>query len=263
MSDTGDFYVGYLRTPRRIAVLIWWFVPTLILAVLGLGWYVSGSQNDPGDGVWHDESETFVGQFGATPYPHVRLPTNRPDRPIETILLVSEGKHGAGARTRSLAGKIVRVRGTLLERDGVRLLELAGDESVTPGGTLSSADAARLARTEAGKRHASPQRITLRGEIIDPKCYSGAMKPGEGKAHKECATLCIAGGIPPMFVTVDGAGKRVYFLLTDRAGRALDGDVLRERVLPFVADAVEITGELEVRDDLTLFRIDPTSIRRL
>jgi len=28
---------------------------------------------------------------------------------------------------------------------------------------------------------------TLRGEVIDPKCYIGAMKPGGGKTHKACA----------------------------------------------------------------------------
>ena len=38
--------------------------------------------------------------------------------------------------------------------------------------------------------------VTLKGEIIDPKCYLGAMKPGGGKTHKACAMRCIAGGIP-------------------------------------------------------------------
>lgn len=263
MGDNSEFYVGYLETPRRISVFLRWSVPTLMLAVLGLGWYVSGSQNDPGNGVWHDESETFVGRIGATPYPHIRVLTNRRDSPIETILLVSESKHGAGERAKALAGQIVGVRGTILERDGVRLLELAEDAPLKPGHSLPPADAAGLAPFGMDSRRISRVRVTLRGEIIDPKCYSGAMKPGEGKAHKECATLCIAGGIPPMFVTLDAAGERGYFLLTDRAGQALEGRVLHEQVLPFVADAVEITGELETRDDLTLFRIDPTSIRRL
>ncbi|MBI5862989.1 MAG: hypothetical protein HZB38_00470 [Planctomycetes bacterium] len=263
MGDVNEFYVGYLKAPPRIAVFLRWSAPTLILAMLGLAWRLSGAQNDPGDGVWHDESESLVGRIGATPYPHVCVLSKRADHPIETILLVSEGKHGGGERVAALAGQIARVRGTIVERDGIRLLELADDELLERADSLSPADAADLAASETNPRRDSLGRVTLQGEIIDPKCYSGAMKPGEGKAHKECATLCIAGGIPPMFVTLDAAGKRSYFLLTDPAGRALEGRVLHEQVLPFVADAVEISGELEMRDDLALLRIDPTSIRRL
>jgi len=27
-------------------------------------------------------------------------------------------------------------------------------------------------------------KMTLQGEIIDPKCYFGVMKPGKGKIHR-------------------------------------------------------------------------------
>ena len=50
---------------------------------------------------------------------------------------------------------------------------------------------------------------TLRGEIVDSKCYLGAMKPGDQKTHKACATLCIRGGIPPVLVErLPGGGTR-------------------------------------------------------
>ena len=38
----------------------------------------------------------------------------------------------------------------------------------------------------------------LKGEIYDPKCAFGAMKPGFGKPHRSCAIRCISGGVPPI-----------------------------------------------------------------
>ncbi len=259
MADTNEFYVGYFKTPPALARFLRWVLPILIVAGLAVAWFVSRSQNDPGDGVWHDDAQAFVGRIAATPYPLIRVPSAQPGRPVETILLVSEGKHGGGERVAALDGRIARARGTILARDGRRLLELADTDALTADQSLSPAEAARLAAPSV----VPMGQVTLRGEIIDPKCYSGAMKPGEGKAHKECATLCIAGGIPPMFVTLDDAGHRSYYLLTNPAGEALADSALHEKVLPFVADAVEISGVLEARDDLQVFKIDPASIRRL
>lgn len=254
MANTTEFYVGYFKAPPALARFLRWVLPVLIVVVLAAAWFVSRSQNDPGDGVWHDDVQAFVGRIVAKPYPLIRVPSRQPGGPVETILLVSEGKHGSGERVAALDGRIARVRGTILERDGRRLLELAESDAVEPDQSLSQPEEARL----ASPTFVPMGQVTLRGEIIDPKCYSGAMKPGEGKTHKECATLCIAGGIPPMFVTLDDAGRRSYYLLTNPAGEALD-----DRILPFVADAVEISGVLERRDDLQVLRIDPASIRRL
>jgi hypothetical protein len=254
MANTSEFYVGYFKTPPALARFLRWVLPVLIVVALAVAWFVSRSQNDPGDGVWHDDAQSLVGRIAAKPYPLIRVPSRQPGSPVETILLVSEGKHGGGERVAALDGRIARVRGTILERDGRRLLELAENDAVTPGTSLSQSEEARLASPTV----VPMGQVTLRGEIIDPKCYSGAMKPGEGKTHKECATLCIAGGIPPMFVTLDDAGRRSYYLLTSADGEALD-----DRILPFVADAVEISGVLERRDDLQVFKIDPGSIRRL
>lgn len=263
MRDGGEFYVGYLKAPRGLTRFLRGCVPVLIAGALVLAWNLSRAQNDPGNGVWHDQQQTLTGRISATPYPLIRVASSRPAAPVESILLVSEGKHGGGSRVTSLHGRIVQARGTILERDGHRLMELADGDALRPDDARSAAPASAVAGPGAEPRRAILGRVTLQGEIIDPKCYSGAMKPGEGKAHKECATLCIAGGIPPMFVSLDAAGRRQYYLLVDSAGRALQGRTLHERLLPFVADAVEISGELESCDDLTLLRIDPASIRRL
>ncbi|MBL8878702.1 MAG: hypothetical protein JNG88_06230 [Phycisphaerales bacterium] len=259
MVQPGEFYVGYLKAPPGVAVFLRWAVSGLMAATLAIAWFVSRSQNDPGDAVWHDDAETLIGRIAAAPYPLIRIWSGQPDQPVRTVLLVSEGKHGGGERVAALDGRMARVRGAILERDTCRLLELAEGDALKPDRSPSGGDADRL----SAPRIVALGQVTLRGEIIDPKCYSGAMKPGEGKTHKECATLCIAGGIPPMFVTIDDAGRRSYYLLTDHDGRALTGAALHDGVLPFVADAVEIRGALEKYDDLAVLKIDPARIRRL
>jgi hypothetical protein len=256
-APNGDFYVGYLKVPPRLGGFLRWCVPSAIVAVLTLAWYVSRSQNNPGSGVWHADAQTLVGRIAATPYPMVRVLSGKPGSPIETVLLVSEGKHGGGERVAALDGRIARVRGSILERDGRRLLELADGEAVTPDDSLPAVDAARLAEPGASPTGASLGRVILRGEIIDPKCYLGAMKPGGGKTHKACAMLCISGGIPPMLVTRDAANNETFYLLATEDGRAAN-----ERVLDFVGDSVEVSGRLERHGDLLLLRVAADGMRR-
>src|SRR3970282_2647122 len=37
---------------------------------------------------------------------------------------------------------------------------------------------------------------TIKGEIIDSKCYLTGMMGGKGEEHKDCAIACIKGGLP-------------------------------------------------------------------
>jgi len=167
------------------------------------------------------------------------------------LLLVGEGKRGIGEVPAELDGRFVEVRGDLIERGAPRLLTLSGASSIELRETESSVPPGFPAKESLGP-------TTLRGSIFDPKCYFGAMKPGEGEVHKACATLCISGGIPPMFMTVDPTGRRSYFLITGTTG-----EPLREPLLEFVADPVEVDGVVWRRGDLLLFGIDPSRIRRL
>jgi hypothetical protein len=84
------------------------------------------------------------------------------------------------------------------------------------------------------------------------------MKPGEGITHKQCATLCIRGGIPPMFVTQRSDGTRSYILLASPTNGPLDPDAY-----PFIGDDVELSGELSDWGDLELLRVDAADIRRM
>ena len=45
---------------------------------------------------------------------------------------------------------------------------------------------------------------TLKGELIDIKCYSSGMGGGSGEEHQDCAIQCIRGGLPVGLVDEKG-----------------------------------------------------------
>jgi hypothetical protein len=104
----------------------------------------------------------------------------------------------------------------------------------------------------AGLRRSPPQtlgRVSLRGEIVDSKCYLGAMRPGGGRTHRGCALLCLKGGVPPLFVSRNGGtGPSVYLLAGEDFGPA--PDALIDLVgLPVVVDAYVVR-----LDDVSVLR---------
>lgn len=94
------------------------------------------------------------------------------------------------------------------------------------------------------------------GEICDGKCYTGAMRPGEGLAHRACANVCLVGGVPPVFVSTDRIDGEEFLLMADA-----DGGPVTDALLDHVATLVEVEGDVERRGDILVFRIDPDSIR--
>lgn len=238
-----DFFVGYLPTPLRDARFLFSFLPILALALVGAAIVVSGFQRDPGDGAWNTGQEvTLEGELVAAPFPMLRLGDSAGS--IERVLLVEMGKHGADARVAAIVRTdgtrvAVRARGFVIERDGQRMLELAEDDAITVGGVLPPAgDTRRLGTLE------------LDGEIVDSKCWLGVMKPGDGKAHRDCATLCIRGGIPPSIVcrAADGSLRRA--LLVGQDGLPLSIEVLA----PWIARPVRVRGDVDVVEGLAIVR---------
>ena len=98
----------------------------------------------------------------------------------------------------------------------------------------------------------------LAGQIMDSKCFFGVMRPGRGKTHKACASLCIRGGIPPSMWVRNRAGGESVLLLTDADGGPMSMDIL-----PFVADPVSVTGEVVRVGDLLQLRADVSAFRRI
>jgi hypothetical protein len=250
-----DFFIGWLPVPARSARYLGVVVPLLLLLVAIVAGALPLWQQSPGDGAWESDAVcTVEGIIQAQPYALLRTLAGEDDS-VRTLLLVEEGKFGAGERAEPLAGQYVRATGTLLHRDDRWMLELSSRPDalvpVRPGSRPA------VARAPASRpQHAGP--VALQGEVIDPKCYLGAMRPGGGKTHKACAMLCIAGGIPPMFVTRDQAGRETFYLLASH-----DGTSAKDVVLDFIGDMVELRGQLVVEDDLRLLRLAPGGVRRL
>ncbi len=76
--------------------------------------------------------------------------------------------------------------------------------------------------------------------------------------QRSCAARCISGGIPPVLCVRDESGTAAYLLLVDPSGRAVN-----ERVLDYVAEPIEITGEVIRVGEQLVLRADPADYRRL
>ena len=98
--------------------------------------------------------------------------------------------------------------------------------------------------------------VTLRGEIVDSKCFLGVMTPGQGKTHRACASLCLRGGIPPALFVEDRAGASRLVLLVSPAGDALDPAIVADRAF----EPTEMTGRLERTDGWWRLRTDPATL---
>lgn len=71
----------------------------------------------------------------------------------------------------------------------------------------------------------------VQGEIIDPKCYFGAMNPGSGKPHLSCATRCISGGIMPVLKYTFNQEER-FAILLNANGKPVNQTAARYTAMP-------------------------------
>lgn len=238
-ADRDQHFIGWLPMPRSFSRFLIPVAVGLIVCAVVLAVFVAWGQQSPGNGQWENEkTTTLVGIVYSEPYAMIRVLDARPNGQPISILLVESGKFGAKDRVRSHEGRPVRVMGTLLARDGWKMLELSEEPESLTTATLSETEQQRL-------RRAKPRdlgRVTLKGEIVDSKCYLGAMKPGGGKTHKGCAALCLRGGIPPLFVV---AGSEAPYLLTDSDSRYIE----------HVGEWVELEGQLEQWDDFRVLKL--------
>jgi hypothetical protein len=241
MND--DFYVGYLpKSPTglgRIAAQI--AVGVLLAGLIAGGLLIFGQPPFATSKFEYGEYRDYAGVVEEWPYP-ILVSDHA------SFLLVAPGKHGLSDTVKGMQGKQVRLKGSLIERAPDRMIE------VVPGSIAADTPQSHL--TVRSVIDLGP--VTLRGEIVDTKCYLGVMNPGERKVHRDCAVRCISGGVPPAFLARDAAGDARILLLVGDDGRALS-----KEVLPFVAEPLEISGVL-VRTGSTLtLKADPARFRRI
>jgi hypothetical protein len=251
-TPDAEFYVGYLPTaPPRLARTLQNRVVALffLVALAGAGLPLL-HQLRPAARFEYGSAVQMAGTLAALPHPRLLVPRpGRADGPaaVSSFPLVAPWKHGADELVAGLDGRRVRLRATLAHRDGVTVAE------VVPGSLRAEEEPPVAAPEEVvlGRR-------TLRGEIVDSKCFFGVMNPGELKPHRACAVRCLSGGIPPVLCVRDAAGRASYFWLL-----AADGSALGPELLEFVAEPVAIEGELRRRGEDLVLRADPSTYRRL
>ncbi|MEQ1677707.1 MAG: hypothetical protein ABL876_13445, partial [Chitinophagaceae bacterium] len=136
-----------------------------------------------------------------------------------TMPLVGYGKFGAEGVIKelekknniSLDKKEVTFKGTLIYNDGKTLLQIDKNDHPMIHVTAAAPQPEPVVKALGA--------VTLTGEVLDPKCYFGVMKPGYGKPHRDCAIRCIAGGMSPVFYVRNENGEADYYLILDENGK--------------------------------------------
>lgn len=254
-----EFYIGWQsEAPRSFSRHIRKVLIALALICVAVSIALAIFQQKFGTGTFEFGKLTEIkGIYFNTPVPNIKVVKGKDifgNLNCLTIPLVGYGKHGADGiigdieqkRNILLHGKQVIMKGTLLYNDGKTLMQIdANDEPVLNIGTQADPSLFPV-RKELGIQ-------TIKGEIIDPKCYFGVMKPGEGKPHKDCAIRCILGGIPPVFHVRNEKGESNYYLVTGP-----NGEKMNEAVKNYVAEPVTVKAMIVQSDDWIVMRIQDT-----
>jgi hypothetical protein len=249
MANRDPFYIGYLdRIPEGIAGRTRFAVAMLVSLGIALGLLLTFGQSPFDEGAFEfGVDREFDGIVVEKPYPMLLAPGTDGAAPT-TYYLVAFGKTGATEFTEGFDGQAAQVTGSLIFNEQQSMIEVHAIEKI-------ESDAGSL--TELGPEVEIPLgRMTLKGEVVDSKCHLGVMKPGRGKPHKACAIRCISGGIPPVLRVTNHAGEAEYLLLVDTDGSPVNRDVLE-----FVAEPVEISGEVVRAGARLILYADPTTYR--
>ncbi len=257
MKEKDDFYIGYVdQVSPGTKKLLKRFVMFALVVLLGMAAIFGLTQNKLSNSAFDFGIDTAVtGTYHEQPYPMLRVQTE--ENTFKNIVLLGFGKLGPNSylnKIRSevdqLSGSTLRIEGELVYYNGKTLLQLTSDEKVSL--------VERANGRELPKANLVVSDMELSGEIIDPKCYFGVMKPGKGKIHRSCAVLCIAGGIPPVLATTDENNISEYYMITDSQGKAINQDIL-----PYVGKPSLVKGTVVKLEDWYQLRINTEDIKDL
>ena len=248
-KERDNFFIGYQKIPNRERRLLLTTIPLLIAAIGGFGGLIAARQKKPEAATWGARAISLRGQLVKEPYPYLLVPNHYSPSGYDTVFLVKQGKHGAHQLVNELDEKYVTVSGKLLTRHDVRYNYLF--EALSEVSTLrKNINIATTKVKELGTHK-------LRGRIIDSKCHFGVMRPSMGMTHKACASLCVRGGIPPIFVPQATTLNRVVLttVMEDKANI--------EHILPYMLDLIEVEGKLSAVNNHYIFQINPATINVL
>ena len=252
-----NFFVGYINAlPRPLRGFLLVVAGGLIAGFAGAALGIAASQDNPGTGRFQSGlgKQQITGVLQAEPYPIIRALPSEDFPEGHTWLLSGLGKRGVQDAAAKLDGALVDVEGVIIRRGKVDMLRV----NRKPGLQESKATPSERETALVRSLPIPLGRWRLAGEICDGKCYVGAMRPGRGLAHKACANFCLAGGVPPVFVTPGRVKGYQFFLLADQNGKPLT-----DRILDLVGIYIQAEGEIEQIGDLMVFKIDLASVEVL
>lgn len=259
-NNNDEFYVGYLpQAPRKVAsfikrIIAFGGILACIVAIM-LAWYQKKFSHTQFE---YGVNSNVEGYYFDKPVPHLAMPLgmNSSGREIfQNVILVGFGKAGAKevmkrlgqTEGKSLVGSKLELRGFLIYGYGKALLQVTYEDNNNlkllsgPTSPIESID--------------STDRRSVSGEIVDPKCYFGVMKPGEGKAHRSCAIRCIAGGIPPVFHLTN---SDEHLLIVNEKWEPANDDVLN-----IVGDQIILAGKEITWNDWKILKVDSKELESI
>lgn len=241
-----DFFVGYLpRAPEGLRRWLRRLSALILSGAIAAAWAVgTGQAPQPETEYAYGKPVTWEGRIRERPYP--MLVTHTQEGTVSHVHLSGPGKAGAQDPVWNRDGEYVSLRGVRIARGNRSMAELVPGSIVSgvelPGAYPQASDVEDLGRR------------TLTGEVVDSKCFLGAMNPGILQTHRGCAIRCLNGGILPLFV-VRGPGESEWeLILVDPDGAPVDAGILSLAGLQ-----VRLTGQVQREDDLFFFKVDPTN----
>jgi hypothetical protein len=247
---TGDdeFFIGYAPPlPPLLASFVRRSV--IVIVVLLVVWAViaaTGHVRLEGGTFAFGHPEMVSGTIVARPFP-VLKPDHDDARARPWPLLVAPGKHGADSFVTGLDGRHVTFMGTRIERGAHAMVE------IDPVSLASARQGEQVAAAaDASQTGAAARAVELTGEIVDSKCFLGVMVPGSGKTHKDCAALCLRGGIPPALHVQVRSGRASLLLMTGASGESI-GDEAQT----LAGEPVAVTGTIVRQAGWLVLRTDP------
>lgn len=272
----SSFFIGWANNNKNLFTVTKYAALAASLLILITGVVLSNSQQRlSGFVIDYNNVKKMEGWLCLTPVPNLKIINGKDGygNPVyKTILLMDAFKFGADATVKKV-----------LNGDSVKYVRLTGyiSSNIISCGDTSKGDCIEICNQciigttnnpvmEIENRHYSFEEIkepiaadrnstslgmqTLRGEIIDPKCYFGAMNPGYGKPHLSCAARCISGGIMPV-LKYEVNNQNRYAVLV-----GLNGEKINDEVLNFIGLPVEIKGSLSTMDNWGVLKIDAKRI---
>ena len=247
-DDRDEFFIGYAPPmPPRLARYVFRVVVGLVCAVLIWGITVAAGHVPLEGGTFEfGHPQRFTGTLVERPYPALRLDGENGNA-TPWLLLVAPGKHGADGIIVGWDRRHVTLEGTRIHRNAHTMIEIDPASLRAADGPASRVTAAAIQTRLVGDHP-----VKARGEIVDSKCFLGVMVPGSRKTHKDCASLCLRGGVPPALHVQDEGGQSALLILTGAAGEPIGA-----RSTTVAGEAIDMTGTIERQGGWLVLRSDP------